>query len=91
MVHFNIKCVAARVLSDTGVCSGSAKCKAGEEYVLGLRTPRGMCASSFHSVYPIAFAMRCAEHIPLEQADGSVEVTCPGGSVIYKLSRISER
>ncbi len=90
MSNFNIACEITRVSTDTGVCPGSAKSRIGETYVLGLRTPEpnGMCARAFHSVHPMAFAMRCAEHIPLEQADGSVEVTCPGGSVIFRLSRI---
>lgn len=93
LANFNIRCEAIRVLSDTGICSGSAKCRAGETYVLGLRTPEpnGMCARAFHSVHPTAFAMRCTDRISLEQADGSVEVTCPGGSVVYRLSRIRER
>jgi len=93
LANFNIKCEAIRVLSDTGICSGSAKCRTGETYVLGLRTPEpnGMCARAFHSVHPTAFAMRCTDQISLEQADESVEVTCPGGSVVYRLSRIRER
>lgn len=93
LANFNIKCEAIRVLSDAGICSGSAKCRTGETYVLGLRTPEpnGMCARAFHSVHPTAFAMRCTDRISLEKADGSVEVTCPGGSVVYRLSRIRER
>ena len=90
--NFDISCEAMSVSSDTGVCPGAAKCLVGETYVLGIRTPEpnGMCARAFHAVHPIAFAMRCADRISLEQADGSVEVTCPGGSVVYKLSRIRE-
>ena len=92
MPSFNIMCEAIKVLTESGICPGSAKSRIGETYVLELKTPepKGMCARAFLSVHPIAFAMRFAERIPLEEADGSVEVTCPGGSVVYRLSRIRE-
>jgi len=92
MPSFSIRCEIVKVLTDSGICPGSAKSRIGETYVLGLRTPepKGMCARAFLSAHPIAFAMRFTEQIPLEEADGSVEVRCPGGSVIYRLSRIRE-
>jgi len=89
--NFKIKCEAIKVATDTGFCPGSAKCGVGEVYILGARTPEpGMCGRSFHTIHPMALAMQFTDKLLLEKPDGHVEVSCPGGFVVYQLSRIIE-
>lgn len=92
MLNFTIKCEAVKVATATGTCPGSAKCKIGETYILGPRTPepQGMCGRAFHAIHPMSFAMRFTEKLRWEKADGYVDVTCPDGYVVYRLSRVRE-
>ena len=91
MANYKIKCEAVDVRSESGTCSGSAKCKKGEIYILTARTPEpgGMCGRAFAAVHPTAFAMRWSEKMDWEKAE-HVEVICPDGAVTYRLSRIKE-
>jgi uncharacterized repeat protein (TIGR04076 family) len=92
MAGHRIKCEAIKVSTATGTCPGSAKCKAGEVYILGARTPEpsGMCGRAFHAVHPMAFAMRFTERLRWEKGDGYIDITCPDDFVVYRLSRIRE-
>jgi uncharacterized repeat protein (TIGR04076 family) len=92
MSVFEIRCEAAVVRSDVGVCPGSAKCRQGECYTLGARTPepQGMCQRAFHSLHPVAFAMRWSDTMPWEKSE-FVDVVCPDGFVTYRLSRIRNK
>ena len=89
MANYRIKCEAIRIVNGKECCPGSAKCKVGETYIIGPRTPEpvGMCGRAFHSLHPMAFAMRFSEHMSCEK-DKDVEITCPDGFVVYRLSRI---
>ena len=89
MNPFEIKCEVTEVRTNGEVCPGSAKCRKGEIYMLGSRTPgqEGMCQRAFHSLHPMAFAMRWTEKMDWEKED-FVEVVCPDGFVTYRLSRI---
>jgi uncharacterized Fe-S cluster protein YjdI len=85
MADFKIRCEAIEVRTDTGCCPGSAKCRIGEVYDIDSKTPQpnGMCGRSFH-------AMQLTDGMFCENADEHVEVTCPDGAVVYRLSRIRE-
>ena len=89
MANYRIKCEAIRIMDGKDCCPGSAKCKLGETYIIGPRTPEpvGMCGRAFHSIHPMAFAMRFSEQMFWEK-DKNIEVTCPDGLVVYRLSRI---
>lgn len=86
-----IKCEIVDVHTESGICIGSAKCRKGETYILTSRTPepRGMCGRAFAAIHPMGFAMRWSEKMSWEKAD-YVDVTCPDGCVIYRLSRIKQ-
>jgi uncharacterized repeat protein (TIGR04076 family) len=91
MANYKIRCEVVKVNTETGCCPGSAKCKIGEVYNIGPRTPEpGMCGRAFHSIHPMALAMRFTDSMFWEKPDGNVEVTCPDGFVVYRLSRIKE-
>jgi len=91
MATFTITCEAVKISTASGICPGSAKCRAGETYILTARTPEptGMCGRAFAAIHPMAFAMRWSEKMDWEKHD-YVDVTCPDGFVTYRLSRIKK-
>jgi uncharacterized repeat protein (TIGR04076 family) len=90
MTDNKIKCVAVEVRNESGICSGSAKCKLNETYILTGRTPdHGMCGRAYASIHPMAFAMRWTEKMTWEKSD-TIDVLCPDGCVVYRLTRIKE-
>jgi uncharacterized repeat protein (TIGR04076 family) len=91
MPNYKIKCEVIDVRTETGVCSGSARSQKNETYILTARTPEptGMCGRAFAAMYPAAFAMRWTENMAWEKTD-HVDITCPDGSVTFRLTRIKE-
>lgn len=91
MPNYEIKCEAIEVRTENGICSGSAKCKKGETYILSSRTPGpvGMCGMSFAAFNPMVFAMRRIERMEFETTDFR-DLVCPDGCVTYRLSRIKK-
>jgi len=92
MSGYKIRCEAISVSTETHFCPGSAKCKQGEVYTMGARTPEpeGMCGRAFHAIHPIAFSMRFSDRLPFEKGEGHYDVVCPDGFVTYRLSRFKE-
>jgi len=89
--NYKIKCEAIQVKTDIGYCPGSAKCREGETYTIGPRTPSpGMCCRAFSAIHPMALAMRFSDTMLCEKTPGQVEVTCPDGFVVFRLSRITQ-
>ena len=89
MPDFRIQCAAAEVRTASGTCPGSGRCRKGDTYILGPRTPAGMCARAFTVVYPMAFAMRWTDRMDWEKT-GHVDVICPDGHVTYRLTRLTD-
>ncbi len=88
MANYTIRCVAAKVTNKSKCCPGSAQCKEGETYIIGLRTPdSSMCGRAFHALHPMALAMRFSERMVFETEEG-INVTCPDGYVQYNLKRL---
>lgn len=89
MAKYKIMCEAISVSTETLYCPGSARCKQGEVYMMGARTPepKGMCGRAFHAVHPIAFSMRYCDKLPFEDEKGYYDVVCPDGFVTYRVSR----
>lgn len=64
-----------------------SKCQQpGDTFIIGNRTPSGMCCRAFHAIYPSVVAMRFSEACSWEE-DGHLDVTCPDGFVTYRLKR----
>ena len=53
----------------------------------GAEVPKGMCARAFHTIYPVALAMRFSEETSWEQGKNYFDVHCPD-YITYRLSRI---
>ena len=88
MPAYKINCEIIHIDDDRIVCPGGARMKAGNVYTIGVVTPPGMCARSFISVFPVAMAMRFSDETPWERGKGSVEITCPEGHTVYRLTRV---
>ena len=88
-MDYRITCEAIEVDNEIGVCLGSAKCKVGEKYIIGSRTPEpiGMCGRAFQAILTISFAMRFTDNLVFEKEGGYYDVICPDGHVTYRLSR----
>ena len=85
MANHKIKCEVIDILKNEFNCS-----KKGQTFVLGARTPEGMCAKAFATIYPTALAMRFSDSIAWENDKGYLDITCPDQDVVYRLSRIEE-
>jgi uncharacterized repeat protein (TIGR04076 family) len=87
---YKIKCEVISIAGDKEKCIGAAKMRKGENFVFEARTPEGMCVRAFNAIFPSAFAMRYSDKMPWEKGEGYVEVTCPDGDIVIRLSRIKE-
>jgi uncharacterized repeat protein (TIGR04076 family) len=85
MANYEVKCEVLEVNSALTSCQ-----KAGDVFVLGPRTPEGMCARAFAAVYPAALAMRFTEDFAWQKGKDCLEITCPDGFVVYRLTRVKE-
>ncbi len=85
MANYKIECEVVQVVANKFKCSS-----AGQTFILGPRTPEGMCARAYTAIDPASLAMRFTEDISLEQERGYVEVMGSDNDVVYRLSRIKD-
>ena len=85
MANYKIKCEVVDIKNNLYGCS-----QIGDTFIFRSRTPDGMCAKAFATVYPIALAMRFSESIGWEDEHGMVDITCPDQDVVYRLSRVKK-
>ncbi len=88
MANYRINCEVFTIDDGNLVCPGATRMKAGNSFNIGIITPIGMCARSFAAIFPVALAMRCSDETPWERGRGYIDVTCPDGHVVYRLTRI---
>ena len=85
MSNHKIKCEVVHIAANKFKCS-----EVGQSFIIGPRTPAGMCARAFAAVYPAALAMRFSDEMSWEQGRGYIDTVCPDNDVTYRLSRIKE-
>ena len=85
MANYKVKCEVVQIMANKFKCS-----TLGQTFVLGARTPEGMCARAYAAIYPASLAMRFSEDISWEQGRGYIDIMCPDNDVIYRLSRIKD-
>ncbi len=88
MPNHKIRCEVFSIDDGNISCPGAARARAGDAFVIGIVTPTRMCARSFAAIFPVAMAMRCSDATPWERGRGYIDVTCPDGHVVYRLTRI---
>ncbi len=88
MLEHSVKCKAIEVNTESGTCPGLAKMRKGETCILGARTPegKGICSSALTAIHPWGLSMLLTDKMDWEQKE-HFDVTCPHGSVKFRLSR----
>jgi len=87
---YNIECEVILVPEGGNHCRGSAKMKLGDKFIIGLKTPEGLCAKVFAHMYPIVNDMRKSDETQWEKEQGYCDVVCPDTRATYRLSRMKE-
>ena len=85
MANHKIRCEVVRIIENKFGCSN-----VGDVFVIGPRTPAGMCCRAFAAVYPAALAMRFSDKMAWESDDGHLDVMCPDHDVVYRLTRMDD-
>jgi len=80
--------IAAKVVSQKGTCA--AEHKVGEEWVIGGKTPQGICIGAFDSLYPYVLVLRFGGTFPWETDPDVTTVVCPDpeNPVVFELRRL---
>ena len=79
--------VIAKVISQKGICA--AQHKAGDEFVIGQKTPPNLCSWAFYSLFPFAQVLQFGGSFPWEQDRNKTTVACPDPTnpVVFELRR----
>ena len=90
MIPHHIRCEVVAVDTGSGICSGMAKTKKGEVYIIDGRTPGtpGICCQAFTAMSPFRMAMMVTEKLNNE-IDGHIDLSCPHGVTTFRLSRVN--
>lgn len=88
MPSYKIRCEVFSIDGERITCPGATRMKTGNSFIIGIMTPAAMCARSYASIFPVAMAMRHSEQTPWERGRGYIDVTCPDGHVVWRMTRI---
>ena len=80
--------VLARIVSQKGTCA--AEHKVGDEWVIGLKTPEGMCLLALNALYPNARVLMFGGALPWETDPDVCTFACPDAEnpVVFELKRL---
>lgn len=80
--------VVVKVISQKGTCA--AEHKVGDEWVIGRKTPAGICLSAFHCLFPNARVLRFGGVFPWSDDPDKARVACPDAAnpVVFELRRV---
>jgi uncharacterized repeat protein (TIGR04076 family) len=83
--------VSATIISQRGKCEAGHK--VGDEFLISDKTPTGMCAWAFYTVFPFASALQVGGSFPWEEDEGMATVACPDPTnpVIFELKRLRKQ
>ena len=79
--------VIAKVISQRGTCVAGHKL--GDEFVIGQKTPPGMCSWAFYTLFPFAEVLQFGGLLPWEKDQNKTTVACPDpeNPVIFEVRR----
>jgi len=79
--------VTARVVSQKGTCAATHK--VGQEFLIGDKTPAGMCSWAFYAIFPFVSVMQFGGSFPWEKDPDKTTVACPDpeNQVVFELRR----
>jgi uncharacterized repeat protein (TIGR04076 family) len=80
--------VVVKVISQEGTCG--AEHKVGDEWVIGSKTPEGICLSAFNALFPAARVLRFGGAFPWANDPDLATAACPDAAnpVVFELRRI---
>ena len=80
--------VVAKVVSQNGTCG--AKHKVGDRWVIGSKTPEGICLSAFNALFPSLRVLRFGGSFPWGTNPDVTTVACPDAQnpVVFELRRL---
>jgi len=80
--------VLVRVTSQKGTCG--AEHKVGDQWIIGTKTPSGICLSAFHALLPNARVLRFGGAFPWASDADLATVACPDAAnpVVFELRRL---
>jgi len=82
--------VNVRVISQKGTCEAGHK--AGDEWLVGEKTPEGLCILALGSLLPFITALMFGASFPWEKDPDMTTVACPDAEnpVVFELRRLPE-
>jgi uncharacterized repeat protein (TIGR04076 family) len=80
--------VSATVISQKGTCEAGHKI--GDEFLIGDKTPAGMCPWAFYALFPFVSALVFGGSFPWEEDEDTATVACPDPTnpVVFELKRL---
>ena len=80
--------VLVRVISQEGTCG--AEHKVGDEWVIGKKSPEGICLSAFNTIFPHIRVLRFGGSFPWEADPDIATVACPDAKnpLVFELRRL---
>jgi len=80
--------VVIRVVSQKGTCA--AEHRVGQEWVVGSKTPEGICLSAFNALYPTARTLMFGGSLPWSDDPDTATAACPDAAnpVVFELRRV---
>jgi len=79
--------VIAKVISQRGTCEAGHR--VGDEFIIGQKTPPGLCSWAFYTLFPFAEVLQFGGSFPWEEDPNKTAVVCPDPTnpVIFELRR----
>ena len=80
--------VLARVISQKGACAMGHS--VGDEWVIGHKTPEGICQSAFNALMPPLWVLAFGGALPWSDDPDTAQVACPDAEnpVVFELRRL---
>ena len=81
--------IIARIISQKGTCEAGHK--VGDEFVIGQKTPPGICSWAYYTLFPFAEVLEFGGAFPWETDSTKTTVACPDpvNPVIFELRKVS--
>ena len=82
--------VVAKVVSQKGTCG--ANHKVGDQWVIGSKTPEGICLSAFNALFPNLRVLRFGGSFPWSADPDVTTAACPDAQnpVVFELRRLQK-
>ena len=79
--------VIVKVISQKGTCEAGHR--VGDEFIIGQKTPPGICSWAFYTLFPFAEVLQFGGSFPWEKDPNKATIACPdpANPVIFELRR----